>query len=411
MSSTRDLDLVVVGATGFTGRQCADYLAQHAPESLRWGLAGRSEGKLLAVRDALGPAHADRPVVVVDTLDGDAVDALAARSRVVLTTVGPYARFGSLLFAACARHGADYLDITGETPWVREMIDAHHETARRTGARMVPLSGFDSIPSDLGVWMVADHARRHLDQGLVDVTSVFKAKGGFNGGTAASALGMMDREAIRRLAHPFLLSPDPKAVSDDVAARSQDPRGPRYEPRLDAWLAPFFMGPINSRVVRRSAALLAARGQGYGDGFAYREWMWGGRGLAGRATALAATATIGTVFGLGQKPWGRRLFERVVPDPGEGPSEAEMDGGFFRCDLLARTEGGVALRGRIHGDGDPGNRCTVRMLCESALAFATQGDALPAQEGGVWTPASALGGVLLERLRAAGMQWEVAAAD
>lgn len=406
MSPTPDLDLVVIGATGFTGRQAAAYLAAHAPGDLRWALAGRSAEKLERVRRDLGAAHAERELCVLDTRDRDAVDALVSRARVVLTTAGPYTVLGSEVLGACARHGVDYVDITGETPWVAEMIAQWHDTARDTGARIVPFCGFDSVPSDLGAWMMVDWIRQQWGQPTREVQAVFKARGGFNGGTAASALGSLERGEGRLLSQRFLLDPPGTERAAGVQERSRDLSGPVALDFVGGWVAPFFMAPINTRVVRRSQALLAARGQDYGPEFTYQESMWAGRGVKGRLAALQVTAAMGLVVGLGQAAWGRSLMRRFVPEPGEGPSEATMDNGFFQCQLWAEAADGRTVQGLVHGDGDPGNRCTVRFLCEAALALCLQSEEL-VREGGVLTPASALGRPYLERLRAAGMRWEV----
>jgi len=412
-SSDRELDLVVFGATGFTGRQAAAYVAAHAPKALKWGLAARSASKLERVRSSLA---VDVPLIQADAQDALAIDAMAQRTKVVLTTVGPYARYGTALFAACAAAGTHYVDITGETAWVRRMIDVHHTTAKATGAVMVPFCGFDSVPSDLGAWMMVDWIRRHWQQSTRSVRMGFQLRGGVNGGTLASALHMGENPQLKReIARPFLLDPDPEVVVARVARAHRDPTGPWYDPDLGdpsqggggRWLAPFIMASINTRVVRRSAAVWAAQGQPYGDDFAYQEGMRAkSRGLA----RMGALGLGGAVLVLSTSV-GRMLVRRLAPSPGEGPSEAQMDGGFFKSELVAEASDGRKVRGRVSGQGDPGNRCTVRMLCESAFALCGDHSALPAAQlgGGVWTPAAALGGVLLDRLRAAGMTFEVTA--
>ena len=411
-SESRDFDLVVHGATGFTGRQAAVYVAEHAPEGLRWAISGRSAEKLAAVQASLAAAGHTVPVIVADSHDAVAIDALARRTRVVLTTVGPYAKFGTALLAACAAAGTDYVDITGETPWVRDMIDVHHHTAQQTGAVIVPFCGFDSIPSDLGVWMLVDWIRREWGLSTRSVRSAYRLKGGFNGGTLDSAFTMAEQGTQKQMGHPFLLNPDRRGPPDARASQLHaDPTGPWHDAQLGPadkgglWLAPFFMAPVNSRVVRRSAAVWQAWGQGYGDAFAYREGMMvrsRGEGLSITLGSAAAVALLATGAG-------RALARRFVPKPGEGPTEARMDGGFFTGVFVAEAEDGRVLRGRVHGDGDPGNRCTVRMLCESAFCLVLERERLPVAErgGGVWTPATAFGGVLLQRLRAAGMDWVV----
>ena len=397
----RPYDIVLYGASGFVGRQTVDYMARHAAGQ-RWALAGRSAARLEAARAAAGPGAADAGILIADAADATALDALAAMSRVVLSTAGPFALYGSELVAACVRQGTHYVDITGETPWVHGLIERHHAQAAAEGTRIVPGCGFDSVPSDLGAWGVAQALWRDHGERCVSVKACYSIKGGLNGGTLASLLNVMDSGQKRLLEDPFLLNPAGTAPAD--AAAHADPIAPHHDADFDAWLGPFFMGPINTRVVRRSAALLAA-GKAYAEDFHYQEYLRVGRG------ALAALAAAGLSFGslagqgmLALKP-ARRLAERLAPAPGEGPSERRMDGGSFRCDLIGTGERGTLLRGRIADQGDPGNRATTKFVCEAALALSLDGRTLPGGDGlgGVLTPAVALGDVLATRLRAAGM--------
>ncbi len=261
----RNFDVIVYGATGFVGRQTARYIADHAA-GLRWAIAGRSAAKLDALRRELGQTSPG--IVVADAGDAAALDALAAQSRVVLSTAGPFARFGSGLVAACVRHGTHYVDITGETPWVRQMIDRHHAAAAKSGTRIVPGCGFDSVPSDLGAWLVASALWRQHGERCASVKACFSMRGGLNGGTAASALAALDDKAAQaQFDDAFLLNPRGTVPAD--AASHRDPAGALHDSDFDAWLAPFVMGPINSRVVRRSAALLAGSGP-FAPDFRYR---------------------------------------------------------------------------------------------------------------------------------------------
>lgn len=398
----RDFDLVLYGATGFVGRQAAAYLAEHGT-GLRWALAGRSAAKLQAPRAEF---IASSPgVVVADSTDAAALDQLAAQARVVLSTAGPFARFGSELVAACVRHGTHYVDITGETPWVRQMIDRHHDSAAKSGTRIVPGCGFDSVPSDLGAWLVANALRKQHGERCASIKACFSMRGGLNGGTAASMLNALDEGVQAQLDDPFLLNPAGSVPED--AASHRDPAGALRDADFDAWLAPFVMGPINTRVVRRSAALLADSGL-FTPGFRYQEYARIGRGVAG---ALAASVVaVGLAAGrsaLGLAPL-RRVAAHFVPAPGEGPSQRVMDQGSFRCELIGVGERGRVQRGRIAGRGDPGNRATTVFVCEAALALALDAKRLPGgmRLGGVLTPSVAFGPVLAERLRAAGMTLE-----
>jgi len=406
----RNYDIVLYGATGFVGRQTVAYMARHAAGQ-RWALAGRSAARLEAVRAAAGAGAADAGILIADAADMVALDVLAAQTHVVLSTAGPFALYGSGLVAACVRQRTHYVDITGETPWMHGLIARHHAQAVAEGTRIIPGCGFDSVPSDLGAWGVAQALWRNHGERCVSVKACFSIKGGLNGGTLASLLNVMDSGQKRMLEDPFLLNPPGTAPADTSA--HADPIAPHHDADFDAWLGPFFMGPINTRVVRRSAALLAA-GKAYADDFRYQEYLRVGRG------ALAALAAAGLSFGslagqgaLALKP-ARRLAARLAPAPGEGPSERSMDGGSFRCELIGTGERGTLQRGCIADHGDPGNRATTKFVCESALALALEGDALPGARrrggvptpeglGGVLTPAVGLGGVLVARLRAAGM--------
>jgi short subunit dehydrogenase-like uncharacterized protein len=404
----RAFDIVLYGATGFVGRQTVAYLAA-LPSGLRWALAGRSASRLEAVRAAAGPGAAGAAVIVADAHDAEALDALAAQSRVVLSSAGPFALYGSELVAACVRKQCHYVDITGETPWVRGLIDRHHERAAADGTRIVPGCGFDSVPSDLGAWCVAQALWQRHGERCLSVKASFSLRGGLNGGTLASLLNVIESGDKHLLDDPFLLNPPGTAPAG--AEAHADPQAPHQDAEFGAWVGPFFMGPINTRVVRRSAALSAALDGAespYADGFGYQEYLRFGRGpLAALAAAGASAGSLAGQSLLTLKP-ARRLLARLAPAPGQGPSEHSMDNGGFRCELVATGERGTVQRGRIADRGDPGNRATTKMVCEAALALALDGERLPhaGSLGGVLTPATALGEVLAGRLRQAGMTVE-----
>jgi short subunit dehydrogenase-like uncharacterized protein len=397
---TRALDVVLYGATGFVGRLTAAYLAGHAPGGARIGLGGRSREKLTRLRDELGARAADWPLLVADSSDRAALDELARRTAVVATTVGPYMSYGLPLSEACAAAGTHYADLTGEVLFMRESIDRNAEAAAASGARIVHTCGFDSIPSDLGALLLHTAAG---DDPLERVTLVVKAaKGGASGGTIASLTGqldqMRDRPELRRLAEdPYALSPD-RAAEPDLGDE-RDPRGIAHDDDLGVWLAPFVMGMVNTRVVRRSNAL---QDWAYGRGMRYRETMSCGSGPVGRAKAAAvAGALLGTVAGLSFGPT-RKVLDRVLPEPGQGPNEKARTNGFFRIELHGRTASGARHVATVAAQGDPGYQATALMLGESALCLALDEPALPARAG-VLTPATAMGMALVDRLRAAGM--------
>jgi short subunit dehydrogenase-like uncharacterized protein len=401
MRAAREFDVVLYGASGFVGRQTIAHFAQHAGR-LRWAVAGRNEARL---HEALGEHRA--AVIVADAADAKALARLAARTRVVLSTAGPFARFGSALVAACVKHQTHYCDITGETPWVRDVIDRHHAQAARDGTRIVPCCGFDSVPSDIGTLVVASALRRTSGEPCVSVRALHSMRGGLNGGTLASILNIAASGRFRQLADPFLLNPEGTAPADRRA--HADVMAPRYEDGFGAWSAPFVMAAINTRVVRRSAALLRDDARSpYGEDFVYQETLRTGRGAKGAALAAGMSLGLGAgAVGLRLAPW-RALVERLLPAPGAGPSESAMDGGWFRCELIGRNASGRTLRGRVSGQGDPGNRATTVFVCEAAMALAGDARRLPggSARGGVLTPATALGLSYAKRLVQAGMAIE-----
>ena len=406
MASDRPHDIVVYGATGFVGKLTARYLAGAAPSGTRIALAGRSRTKLDTTLAELG---VDWPVIVADSADEAAVSELAASTAAVATTVGPYRRYGTALAAACARAGTGYADLTGEVFFVRWCIEHVHEAAVDSGARIVSSCGYDSIPSDLGVLLLHQAAAATGDGGLTDTVMVARAKGGVSGGTIDSLRSELEARAAtdggaRIVADPYSLSPDRSGEPD--LGPQPDAFAPHRDPLVGQWVAPFVMGQYNTRIVRRSNAL---SGWSYGRGLRYQEVMAFGSSPQG---ALAAGAVAGglaaTVAAMSFGPT-RTLLDRVLPKPGQGPSQKTMDGGRFASDFTARTEAGTTLRATVSGSGDPGYKATAVMLGESVLALALDGDQLP-DAAGVLTPATAIGDRLVARLRAAGMTLTAGAA-
>jgi short subunit dehydrogenase-like uncharacterized protein len=395
----RAYDVVLYGASGFVGRQTVAYFAQHAG-GLRWALAGRNARKL---EQARGDAEAG--LIVADAADRDALAALAAQTKAVASTAGPFALYGSALVAACVEHGTHYCDITGETPWVREMIDRHHEQAAADGTRIVPCCGFDSVPSDIGALLVAEAVKRESGERCARIKACHSIRGGLNGGTLASLLNIAEAGELDRLADNFGLNPEGSAPADRRA--HADPLAPRHDSDFQAWLAPFVMAAINTRVVRRSVALAGVR-SAYATDMIYQEYLRTGRGPLGAALAIGMAGGIGVgVVGMRSAAW-RAAMRKWLPAPGEGPSERAMDNGSFACELIGESESGTQVRGRIAGRGDPGNRATTIFVCEAAMALAGDVRKLPggAKRGGVLTPATALGLPYARRLAAAGMTIE-----
>ncbi len=375
-----DFDIVLFGATGFTGGLVAEYIASRYDGQVRWALAGRSAAKLAKVREALG---VDVPLLVADSDDARALRGMCSRTRVVISTVGPYQLHGSALIAACAETGTAYVDLCGEPGWMRLMIDAHHDEAKRSGARIVFSCGFDSIPFDLGVLTLQEAAVARFGQPVPRVKArVRRVKGGFSGGTVASLKATLAAAARQ----PSLLGllTDPFALTPGHAGPHQ-PAGllPEYDATLQAWVAPFIMAPINTKNVHRTNFLL---GQSWGD-LVYDEMVVTGLGDLGKAAA-EAMAKLNPFAG------------DKGPQPGEGPSRAERDAGHFDILFAGLMPDGSRLDTVVTGDSDPGYGCTSRMLAESALCLIrdVQG------EGGIWTPGALMGTSLRDRLVAhAGM--------
>lgn len=405
----RDHDLVIYGATGFVGRLIAAHIADQAPSGLRVGLAGRSRAKLERVRSEL-PANAhDWPLIEADSDAADSMAALAASTRVLFTTVGPYAKYGLAVVEACARAGTHYGDLTGEVAFVREAINRFDDLARTSGARIVHSCGYDSVPSDLAVLMLHQAAETDGAGGLLDVQLVATAKGGFSGGTVDSMRGQID--GMRSSPELRALVEDPYALSPDRAGEptTQQPpdAGPVRRSEDGTWTAPFVMAPFNTRIVRRSNAL---QGWAYGRSLQYGEVSGVARGPAGAAIAGGLALGMRMFAGAMALPPTRAVLDRVLPAPGQGPSVSTQQKGWFRAEVTARTERGHRYRAEAAGPGDPGYAATAVMAGEAALALALDGDRLTPASGSL-TPATALGGVLVQRLRAAGHTYEVTRID
>ncbi len=401
--SARDHDLVLWGATGFTGTLVAEHLAQHYPPGtgLRWAIAGRSRERLAALAARLGQRL---PILLGDSHDRASLDRIAAASRAVISTVGPYALHGDELVAACAAAGTHYCDLAGEPQWMRRMLDAHQATAERSGAVLVPACGFDSIPSDLGTWFLQRAAVARGGRACSQVhMRVRAARGGVSGGTIASAMqaareAAADRAIARLLADPFALCPQAAARRRPPAP----PRGVHFDRELGCWTAPFVMAVVNTRIVYRSHCLL---GDPWGEDFAYDEAVLTGKGASGWLRAVAMSAGLGAFMLANSMAWSRRLLARWLPKPGEGPDAAARAAGHFCLWFYGRLPDGALLRCEVRGEGDPGYAATSRMLGEAGACLAQ--DALPAG-GGFWTPASALAEPLLTRLQQrAGMRFAV----
>ncbi|WP_394833466.1 saccharopine dehydrogenase NADP-binding domain-containing protein [Pendulispora rubella] len=404
--SERRFDVVVFGATGFTGKLVAEYLAKvQGPKRLRWAVAGRDKKKLEALKaELVRDGRDDLGVLVADSSDRAALDELARQTKMVATTVGPYVAYGRELASACAENGTHYADLTGEVPFIRESIDRNHTRARETGARIVHSAGFDSIPSDLGVFMLHQHFAAQ-DRKLARAWFFCEAvKGAMSGGTVATMTTLLegasrDRNVRRLLRNPY-------ALADGERGPEADRYKIRFESRIGKWVCPFLMGAINTRNVHRSNALL---GYAYGRDFRYSEEMSTGSGPAGFARATAISGGMATFATLAATSVGRRVIKPFQPAPGEGPSADAREAGFFKIRIIGEAEARsgetpVVADAEIRGHRDPGYGETALMLAEAALCLALDPLESP---GGVLTPSVAMGTHLLDRLRAAGMIFRV----
>jgi short subunit dehydrogenase-like uncharacterized protein len=402
-------DLIVFGATSFVGQILTRYLFARfgAHDGLKWALAGRSEQKLQRLRGSLGPKAARLPLVVADAADSGALEALCHQTRVVISTVGPYALYGEPLVRACAGTGTDYCDLTGEVQWIRRMIHGYERTARKSGARIVHSCGFDSIPSDLGVHFLQQQAIERLGEPCTRVKMRVKAmRGGFSGGTVASLMNVVKEAsanpALRKeLANPYSICPEgytPKVRQPDVTSA-------QFDADFDAWVAPFVMSAINTRIVQRTNALSK---QAYGADFTYDEAVLTGRGLQGRLAAIGMAAGLAGFMVAGAIPPARWALERfVLPGPGEGPSAEAQKSGFFDLRFFGTTADGRSIRCRVTGDRDPGYGSTARMLGQAGACLA-QDLGNTGVKGGFWTPATIFGDQLIARLtRHSGLTFEV----
>jgi short subunit dehydrogenase-like uncharacterized protein len=412
-----EFDIVLYGATGFVGKLTAEYLATAGGDA-RIALAGRSTERLLAVRESLGESAQSWPLIHADASAPSTLAAMAAGTQVVMTTVGPYTKYGMPVVAACAAAGTDYADLTGEPTFVRNSIDLHHKQAIDTGARIVHSCGFDSIPSDLTVFALYRRVTEDQEGQLTDTNLVVRSlAGGVSGGTVASMIEVLriasaDPEARRVMTDPYTLSPDRGAEPElggqpDVRWR----RGREIAPELDGyWTGAFVMAPPNTRIVRRSNALLD---YAYGRRFEYAEQVSFGKSIFAPVAAAMATGANVAIAGLGSRyldKLPRRLIERIAPKPGSGPSERAREQGHYTVETYTTTTTGARYRATMSQQGDYGYKATSVLLGESGLALALDRDRLSGLRG-VLTPAAAMGDALLTRFPAAGVRLETSRLD
>ena len=388
----RKYEIIVYGATGFTGQICCKYLRDNYKD-LVWAMAGRNEEKLAQVK-----AHfnLECDVVVADGGDLESLRSLASQTKVVLSTAGPFARYGSLLVQACVENGTHYTDITGENHWVKGLIDKHHEEAASKGTRIIPSCGYDSIPSDIGAYFTVSQFNKPVSR--VDVYQ--EALGGASGGTTETMFTMDGLNKDMR--DPFVLNPE-ETVSAEQREKSKDGFSIKQVEGIDGWTGMGLMAMANTRVVRRSAALMEQNQKPYGNNFTFGEHgLFSTKRMARLASygLLMAFLVISTPI--------KHLVRPFLPKPGEGPSQEQQDNGWFRSTFVAESEDGERKICTMYGSGDPGYKSTAKLVCESALALARSDDLPGGNEyGGVLTSAVGLGEVLIDRLKNAEIEFKV----
>ncbi|MEM8614746.1 MAG: saccharopine dehydrogenase NADP-binding domain-containing protein [Cyanobacteria bacterium P01_H01_bin.105] len=404
---THRYDLVVFGATGFVGRILCEYLLKQVGvnSAVKWAIAGRSQAKLNALVSTLGASSL--PQIIADITNEASLRHLCAQTQVVISTVGPYALYGEPLVKVCAETGTDYCDLTGEPQWIRRMIQRYSATAKQSGARIVHCCGFDSIPSDLGVYYLQQQAKE-LFGGVCDRIKMrlIAAQGGVSGGTAASGINLAKEAnanpALRQeLDNPYSLCPD----------SSQLPEHPpilvpvQYDSDFQGWVSPFVMAAINTRIVLRSNALLD---YAYGKQFQYDEAILTGSNAIGWLVAQGlGVSLVGVAAAMAFSPTRWLLENTIIPKSGEGPSRAAQEQGFYDLRFWGATADEQTIQVKVTGDLDPGYGSTAKMLGQAGLCLAE--DLPPSvKAGGFWTPASMFGDVLIDRLvKTAGLTFEV----
>ena len=390
----KDIDIIVYGATGFTGKLCVEYLASKE-RSTKWAIAGRNQEKLKTVADELCP---EVEILIADSDDEDALDRLTQRAKVVLSTAGPFHRYGSKLVASCVKNNTHYVDITGENFWVKGLIDKHHDEASRKGVRIIPSCGYDSIPSDLG----SLHCVQSMNKPIKRIEAFHTMKGEASGGTLETMFSLADLDLGKSIFDPFLLNPE-GTVSDQQKKLSKDKTGVLEQDVINGWSGPFIMAAANTRVVRRSAALHEQKGEQYGQDFTYQEFTFHKK-KTGAYMAMAFLA----IFGLVLMTPLRKIVRPLMKKPGEGPSKEARENGWFSATYKALADDGDVSVFKMHGKGDPGYKITSLLVTESALCLVENEQDLPggSDYGGILTSASGLGGALISRLKNAGIVFE-----
>jgi short subunit dehydrogenase-like uncharacterized protein len=397
--SDHQYDLIVFGATSFVGKILTTYMIEHlgTNSDISWAIAARSATKLIELRDSYGESAKHLPMIIAESHDEASLKAMCSQTRVIISTVGPYALYGELLVKTCAETGTDYTDLTGEAQWIKQMQDKYQQAAQDSGARIVNSCGFDSIPSDMGMFTLQQQAKEKFNHPMPHTKLRVKAiKGGASGGTVASMIEAIkaakaDPKVRRQMGNPYLLC----GKDHQYEQKAHSVKGPIFDKEFNSWVAPFIMEAINSRIVLHSNALM---GMAYGKDFTYSEGVLTGPGFKGRVGAVMSTLGFGALgVGLFFSPLRALLEKFVLPAPGEGPSPEAQLKGFFDLRLYGADNDGNHLMVKVTGDRDPGYGSTAKMLAQAGLCMAMD-IKKEDQAGGFLTPSTAMGGALIKRL-------------
>lgn len=396
----RKYDIVLYGATGFTGKRAVAYFQEHAPEGLQWAIAARNADKLTELKKELDLEVA---VIIAEATNSEDIEALVSQTKVVLSTAGPYDLYGSELVKHCAKQGVHYVDITGEAPWVNQMIKEHGTTAKQTGARIISFCGFDSIPADLGVWKLQQFFRQKWQKEVSTAEGYYVLSGGgLNGGTLLSALNMMEKGQTDQMTNDALLLSD--LEQQDFVVKQNESFKNRYSKEVNKWVYPFVMGEINTKVVYRSVGLQLEQNPNLLPHFSYDEY----HAIGGRFPSIMAAYGMAAFNVLSKSRSMRKFLKLIGPKTNQGPTEEQIEEGFFRLKVIgqdADKQHKAMMTMQFHGDA--GNKATVMFLCECAFMLAEE-SANPALQKelavGFLTPSIAFGNRLYERLQARGLQ-------
>lgn len=393
--SDKNYDLILIGATGFTGKRAARYLKENIPSSLSWGIAARNSEKLSAIAEEL--VVPSEHCFIVDTTIREQVEAVVKQAKVILTTVGPFSLYGEEVIAACAKFGTHYLDITGEVGFIKEMEAKYGELAKQSGAMIIPFSGFDSVPADIATYILAS---KFESPEKLTIKAFYSISGGFNGGTIATMLNKFETGEYKKMGDPKLLIGN----SEQNIHSSNNTHFFGYDKSIARWSTPFIMGAINSKVVYKSASLMRSFGKPYADSISYSEHSSLGKWY-NPLPFIFVSVLLTSITVLGPQKWFRSFLKKVMPKPGEGPSESQIEQGYFKMNAFAEDEQGNQAQLKISYPGDPGNKSTVFFLCESALCVLENTESLTNKRGFL-TAVSALEHSLAERLIEKGLQVE-----